>query len=214
MITVIPRSESCLQTSRPIPRFPPLTSAARPFSIVQPPDLQSHGQPYLNNYPPRSSNAASTAASGDVDTVTCSPRSQPSRTTTGCPTFLASPISESVPYSPPTAMTTSAEHTTARFLACPAPVATEYVRYLFCLLRSSSGRIPMAVPPASVAPRAAASITPESPPQTTVAPLSATSLPTSRACSYSSAAAVPEPTTATYRVPVTGWGSGLSVRAG
>ena len=32
---------------------------------------------------------------------------------------------ESVPYSPPTAMTTSPEHTTARFRACPAPVATE-----------------------------------------------------------------------------------------
>ena len=88
------------------------------------------------------------------------------------------------------------EHTTARFLAWPAPVATEYVRYPFCLRRSSSGRMPMAVPPASVAPRAAASITPESPPQTTGSSFSATSLPTSRAFSRPPAA-VPEPTTAT-----------------
>ena len=39
----------------------------------------------------------------------------------------------------------------------------------------------MAIPPASAAPRAAASIAPERPPQTTTPLLSATSRPTSRA---------------------------------
>ena len=35
MTTVIPRSGSCRQTSSPIPRFPPLTSAIRPLSISE-----------------------------------------------------------------------------------------------------------------------------------------------------------------------------------
>src|SRR5215213_122063 len=47
-------------------------------------------------YPPRSPNAASTASSGEERTTTCVPRSQPSSTTTGRPTFPACPISESV----------------------------------------------------------------------------------------------------------------------
>jgi hypothetical protein len=51
--------------------------------------------------------------------------------------------------------------------------------------------------PSSVAPRAAASITPERPPQTTMSPLEATSRPTSRAFLYSSPVAPPDPTTAT-----------------
>jgi len=52
-------------------------------------------------------NAASTASSGDAAAVTCPPRSQLPRATTGRPTFRASPISERVPYSPPTAIITS-----------------------------------------------------------------------------------------------------------
>jgi hypothetical protein len=51
--------------------------------------------------------------------------------------------------------------------------------------------------PSSVAPRAAASITLERPPQTTMSPLEATSCPTSRAFLYSSPVAPPDPTTAT-----------------
>src|SRR5215203_2065116 len=77
------------------------------------------------DYIPRMSKAASTASSGEDVTATCSPSSQLSRETTGRPTFRASPISDSVPYSPPRAMTTSPEQTTARFLACPVPVAIE-----------------------------------------------------------------------------------------
>jgi hypothetical protein len=82
---------------------------------------RDHGTYYI----PRRLNAAPTASSGEDATLTCSPNSQLSSATTGRPTFRARPISESVPYSPPTAMTTSPEQTTARFLACPVPVAME-----------------------------------------------------------------------------------------
>src|SRR5215210_2850239 len=40
-ITVRPLSASWRQISSPIPRFPPLTSATRPFSVMQPPDPKS-----------------------------------------------------------------------------------------------------------------------------------------------------------------------------
>ena len=59
----------------------------------------------------RAPNAAATASSGDPATDTCSPRDQLWSATTGRPTLSARPISERVPYSPPT---TSPEHTTAR----------------------------------------------------------------------------------------------------
>src|SRR5918994_334796 len=39
--TVMPRSESWRHTSSPIPRFPPLTSATRPFSIARPPIIRT-----------------------------------------------------------------------------------------------------------------------------------------------------------------------------
>src|SRR5215207_7308869 len=278
--TVWPRSASWRQTSSPIPLFPPLTSAIRPFSNVRPPVLLAqprspeprfytiigysstpvcmvifhspstleytlHTLPFQWLSPPAASlqrvsiSTTASAASPSSDnsiflvslvflTSSCVSKSSchllphrsgsylPStkrhsmgswdlgvfgqgQTISGWNTLSSRPtscvsqprlsrstiscISDRVPYSPPTAMITSPEHTTARFRACPAPVATEYVRYSFCLLRSSSGRMPMAVPPASAAPRAVASITPERPPQTTMPPLPATSLPTSRAFS-------------------------------
>src|SRR3712207_7826128 len=82
-------------------------------------------------YIPRRPNAFSIASSGVEATLTCSPSSQLLSATTGRPILRANPISESVPYSPPTAMIASPEQTTARFLACPVPVAIEKDRNLF-----------------------------------------------------------------------------------
>ena len=44
------------------------------------------------------------------------------------PNIRARPISESVPHSPPTAITASPEATTARFRAWPIPLATTSVQ--------------------------------------------------------------------------------------
>ncbi len=107
--------------------------------------------------------------------------SQLLRATTGRPRLRAWATSLSVPHSPPTAIAASPEATTARLRACPVPVATTWVQWGLASPRSVPGRIPITVPPAPLAPRAAASITPGPPPQTTVAPASASSLPTSSA---------------------------------
>ena len=50
------------------------------------------------------------------------------------------------------------------------PVTTAWSIHSFASARDSPGRIPIVVPPADFAPRAAAAITSPSPPQTTVAP--------------------------------------------
>ena len=61
------------------------------------------------------------------------------------------------------------------------PVTTAWSIHSLASARDSPGRIPIVVPPADFAPRAAAAITSPSPPQTTVAPRSASSRPTSSA---------------------------------
>jgi hypothetical protein len=74
--------------------------------------------------------AALTASSGVLASVM--PRSVPARlrsgqlssATTGRPSLRAKAISDSVPHSPPIAITASPEATTARLRACPIPVAT------------------------------------------------------------------------------------------
>ena len=104
-----------------------------------------------------------------------------SRVTTVRPIVRARAISESVPHSPPTAITTSPEPTTARFRAWPMPVATTSVQYGFASSISVPRTIPITRPPASRAPRAAASITPGPAPQTTVTPASPSRRPTSSA---------------------------------
>src|SRR5204863_569716 len=58
------------------------------------------------------------------------------------------------------------------------PVTTTWSSHGFASARDSPGRIPIVVPPALLAPRAAAAITSPSPPVTTVAPPSASSRPT------------------------------------
>src|SRR5205823_10847458 len=81
-----------------------------------------------------------------------------------------------------------------RFLACPIPVTTTWSIHSFISSLFSPGRIPIVVPPADLAPRAAAAITSPRPPQTTVAPRSASSRPTASARSSCSR---PLPITAT-----------------
>src|SRR5438552_3613639 len=75
------------------------------------------------------------------------------------------------------------------------PVTTTWSSHGFASARVSPGRIPIVVPPALLAPRAAAAITSPSPPVTTVAPRSASSPPTVSAFSSCS---VPLPTTETW----------------
>src|SRR5690349_3001020 len=67
------------------------------------------------------------------------------------------------------------------------PVTTTWSSQGFPSARDSPGRIPIVVPPALFAPRAAAAITSPSPPVTTVAPPSASSRPTVSARSSCSA---------------------------
>src|SRR5215467_2932787 len=125
--------------------------------------------------------------------------SQVSIPTTGFPVFSASAISDSVPNSPPMAMTTSAARTTSAFRASPSPVGIATSTQAFASPRSVPGRIPTVVPPVDFAPRQTASITPPRPPQTTTARRLASSRPTSSAWSNCSRSAAPEPTTATWR---------------
>jgi hypothetical protein len=63
--------------------------------------------------------------------------------------------------------------------------------------RELEGTIPITVPPERDAPRATASITPASPPQTTTAPASASRSPTSSAIGSSSLSGAPFPITDT-----------------
>src|SRR5438067_2311062 len=75
------------------------------------------------------------------------------------------------------------------------PVTTTWSIHSLTGSRVSVGRMPMVVPPALLAPRAAAAITSPSPPVTTVAPRSARSRPT---CSAFSSCSLPLPTTETW----------------
>ncbi len=100
-----------------------------------------------------------------------------------------------MPHSPPIAITASPEATTARLRAWPTPVATAWVTYSFASAGSSEGRIPITSPPASRAPREAASITPLRPPQTSTAPASAMPRPTASASWSASPSALAPPIT-------------------
>ena len=132
--------------------------------------------------------SASSTASAGVCARTVPSISQPgSSTTTRRPSVSASPISASVPYRPPTAITASPDATTARLRACPIPVTTTWSTHSFASARVSPGTIPIVVPPALFAPREAAAITSPRPPVTTTAPRSASSRPTSSARSSCSA---------------------------
>src|SRR5437773_10703293 len=75
------------------------------------------------------------------------------------------------------------------------PVTTTWSIHSLTGSRVSVGRMPMVVPPALLAPCAAAAITSPSPPVTTVAPHSARSRPT---CSAFSSCSLPLPTTETW----------------
>src|SRR5947208_1869847 len=144
--------------------------------------------------------ARSTASSG-VDARSTPSICQPgSRITTGRPSVRAKPISASVPHRPPTAITASPLATAARLRAWPIPVTTTWSIHSFASACISPGRIPIVVPPADFAPRAAAPMTSPRPPQTTVQPRSARSRPT---CSARSSCSAPLPITATcIAVPV------------
>ena len=102
--------------------------------------------------------------------LACSSR-QPASSTTGRPSTPARPISDSVPHSPPTATTTSADATTARLRAWPMPGhdGDVGVARLRASGRSRAAARPPSRPP-RCAPREAASIAPHSPPVTTVKP--------------------------------------------
>ncbi len=116
---------------------------------------------------------------------------------TGTPVRNANAISESVPYAPPTAITTSTERTINAFRISPIPVVIATVTCGFASARARPGSNPTTVPPAAAAPRATASITPPRPPQNTTAPAWASSRPTASARAISSAVASLGPMTAT-----------------
>ena len=125
--------------------------------------------------------ASSTASSGVVARLDAFHRKPGSRITTGRPSRIAKAISVSVPQLPPTAITASPDAATAKFRMCPSPVATAWSIHSFASERLVPGRMPIVVPPAAFAPRAAAAITSPSPPVTTLQPRSASSRPTSSA---------------------------------
>ena len=89
----------------------------------------------------------------------------------------------------------SPDAATIAFRACPRPVTTTWSIHSFASARLVPGRIPIVVPPAAFAPRAAAAITSPRPPQTTVQPRSASNRPTSSARASCSA---PLPITLTW----------------
>jgi nucleoside-triphosphatase THEP1 len=93
--------------------------------------------------------------------------------TTGRPSLRAKAISERVPNSPPTAMTADAVRTMMTLRASPIPVT---MGISTCGLASAAlkpGSMPIVSPPADLAPRQAATITPPMPPQMRIAPASA-----------------------------------------
>src|SRR6266545_1476777 len=102
----------------------------------------------------------------------------PSRITVGLSSY-ATVSSFSVPTPPPIMITASAARTTSVLRIQPMPVVIATSTYAFASRLSKPGRIPMTSPPACCAPRLTASMTPERPPVTTMAPRSASSFPTS-----------------------------------
>src|SRR5437588_1815875 len=86
------------------------------------------------------------------------------------------------------------------------PVGMAKVRKRLAAARSLPGRIPTVSPPAAVAPRQAASMTPPCPPHTTTAPASASRRPTSSAMFASWSVAGSGPITATYGAVAVGRG--------
>src|SRR5580765_2752544 len=107
----------------------------------------------------------------------------------------ANPISVSVPCEPPTAITPSPDAATSALRACLRSVITTWSIHSLASARFVPGRIPIVVPPAAFAPRAAAAITSPSPPQTTEHPRCASKRPTSSARATCSA---PLPITLTW----------------
>src|SRR5207247_439798 len=81
-------------------------------------------------------------------------------------------ISESVPQPPPIAITALAARTISALRISPIPVASATSMSGFASRGSFPGRMPTVSPPACFAPRAAADITPPSPPHSSTAPRS------------------------------------------
>ncbi len=149
----------------------------------------------------RSASATAVAASSTARTPATGvpPRSSSHVATpkTGFPARRAKPISVSVPHPPPIATTASAAPATSALRASPSPVGSASTTQPFASSRSLPGRIPTVMPPRDRAPRQAASITPPSPPQISVAPAAAIAAPASSASASSAAdASAPVPTTA------------------
>jgi len=95
----------------------------------------------------------------------------------------ASAISDSVPKPPPIAISASLEQTLTQLRASPRPVETATSTNAFGgeSVAAAPGRMPTVKPPASRAPRLAASITPVRPPVSSTAPRSAIARPTADA---------------------------------
>ena len=91
-----------------------------------------------------------------------------SRITTGRPSAAQADLRQRAPAAAD-AITASPDATTARLRAWPIRVTTTWSSHSFASARGSPGRMPIVVPPASLAPRAAAAITSPRPPVTTVA---------------------------------------------
>ncbi len=143
---------------------------------------QGRRRAYVPDPSPVTRLSTRSTASAGVSARSIPSSSQPgSRTTTGRPSRIANPISARVPQLPPTAITASPEPATARLRACPMPVTTAWSIHSFASARLLPGRMPIVVPPAFFAPRAAAAITSPRPPVTTVQPRSASRRPTSSA---------------------------------
>ena len=85
----------------------------------------------------------------------------------------------------------SADRTRIALRPSPSPVGIATSTNSFASARSAPGRIPTVVPPASFAPRHAASIAPPSPPHTSTTPREPSSRPTASATSHSSGVASP-----------------------
>ncbi len=137
--------------------------------------------------------ALRTASSGDVQGITPG-ISHVFKPNTGIPALRAIAISARVPWLPPIEITDSADWTTRTFLAWPRPVRMTTSRYSLPSL--VSGTMPTVIPFFSFAPRQAASITPPSPPHTTVPRFPAIRPPVTSAVSYSSIVQSPAPITA------------------
>ena len=105
----------------------------------------------------------------------------PSRMTVGLSNSYAAVSSFSVPIPPETMITASAARTARVLRIRPMPVVIAMSTKSLASRLSNPGRIPMTRPPALFAPRLAASMTPDKPPETTMPLRSAMRRPTSSA---------------------------------